>query len=178
MRRSGGTWTLLALLALLTVALAASATRSVLVASGTLTPALDASDRATLAKLGVLDSGGLRLSEAVSAAISGAVGLLCLVLLLGLLAWKPWAREGTMGLFGLTGALLLIFAVAGTTVTPRGSNARVGIVAALAVLAVAALCVSPPVRRDFELREVQRQLRAREAATAKRIASRRFTPPG
>lgn len=170
LRRGRSTWSLLALTALVTALPVLSATRSVLTALGVLE--VDApSLRGGLVGFGLLnDERSVRVAEGFAALVSVPVAVTCLIVLLGLLTWRDWAREAALGVFGLIGLLLLVFSVNGLTQDPPGQNAGLGVVGSLLVLGVAALAMSPGVRDDFERRRLQKALREREAAAAARRA--------
>jgi hypothetical protein len=169
-RRGPVTWLLLALAGLLTAVPAVSAVLSVLTAAGLREARIDEDARRDYAAVGLLDEQGLRVMEGMAALVTVPVAIACLAVLLGLARWKPWAREGALGLFGLTSLLLLALSLSGLTQDPPGRHAGLGVLGSLVVLAVAVLTVSPPVRRDFERREVVRALRERQAAAAARRA--------
>lgn len=171
-RRSAGTWLLLGLVAVLTAAPAAVAVRSVLVASGTVAVDLAGMDRQQLAASGVTSVRGLQVTEAFSAAAFGAVALVCLILLVGLLRWRDWARESAMGVFGLGGLVLVVFSAVGLTAGAAAPRASEGVLAGLVVLGVAVLCIAPPVRSDFERQQVRRAVLARAAYAARRASGR------
>ena len=169
LRRSPATWFLLALAGFLTALPLVSAVTSVLKAAGVLDVDREAALRDGLAAVGVFnDERSLRIAEGFAAVVSIPVAITCLIVLLGLLTWREWAREATLGVFGLTGLLLLVFSLNG--LSQNGRNAGLGLVVSLLVLGVAALVLSPPVRDDFERRRLQQELRAREALTAARRA--------
>ena len=167
--RSAASWWLLVLAALVTALPVASATLSLLRVTGALDVEVDPRD-GTYGALGFFDERGLRVAEGISLVVTLPVALACLVVLVGLVAQQEWAREGALGVFGLSGLLLLVFSLNGLSQDPPGQNADLGLAAALLVLAVAGLTLSPGVRRDFEQRQIAKQVREREAATAARRA--------
>lgn len=170
LRRSPATWTLLGLATLVSAMPVASAITSVLKAAGVLGVADDAADARRLGALGFFDERGIRIAEGMAAVVSVPVALTCVLVLLGLLLWKDWAREAALGVFGLTGAFLLLLSLNGLTFDPRPRYAGLGVLLSLMVCAVAAMTLSPGVRNDFEARRLQKELREREAATAARRA--------
>ena len=170
LRRSPATWTLLGLATLVTAMPVASAVTSVLKASGVLGVADDTADARRLGALGFFDERGIRVAEGMAAVVSVPVAITCLLVLLGLATWKDWAREAALGVFGLIGAFLLLLSLNGLTFDPRPRYAELGVLLSLMVCGVAALVLSPGVRNDFEARRLQKELRAREAATAARRA--------
>lgn len=172
--RSAATWSLLALATLVTGLPVVSAVSSALKAAGVLAVDRSASTQDGAGTLGFFDERSLRVAEGFAAVVSIPVALTCLVVLAGLLTWRDWAREATLGVFGLTGALLLIFSLNGLTFDPPPRHAGIGVLGSLLVLGVAALALTPGVRKDFEARRLQTELRAREAAAAARRA--RTTP--
>lgn len=169
LRRSPATWLLLALATFLTALPVTSAVGSVLKAAGVLDVDREAALQDGLAVVGIFnDERSLRIAEGFAAVVSIPVAITCLLVLGGLIAWKEWAREAALGVFGLTGLLLLVFSLNGLSQGAR--NGGLGLVVSLLVLGVAGLVLTPGVREDFERRRLQRELREREAATAARRA--------
>ena len=168
--RSPATRALLFLASFLTTLSLVSAVRSALTAAGVLDAQLEPALREEYAAVGVLDEYGLRVSEGVAAVVTVPVAVTCLIVVLGLFAWKEWAREGALGVFGLLGLFLLVMSLTGLVQDPPARQADLGVLASLVVLSVAALAYSAPVQRDFERREIARNLRERRAATAARQA--------
>ncbi len=170
-RRSGATWCLLALTAVLAALPVASAAQSLLRVAGVLDVDREAAIRNGLSAVGLFgDERGLRVAEGFAAGVTVPVSLTALAVLYGLVTWREWAREGALGVFGLVGAGLLVLSLAGATADPPGRNAGWGVLGSLLVLAVAAVAVSPPVRRDWERKQIERQVAERAAATAARRA--------
>jgi hypothetical protein len=175
LRRGPATWTMLGLAAALSALPVASAVGSVLKAAGVLAVDPEAALDDGLAAVGIVaEERSLRVAEGFAALVSVPVAITCLLVLYGLLAWKDWSREATLGVFGLSGMFLLVMSLNG--LAQGGPRAGVGVVGSLLVLGVAGLAVSPGVRDDFERRRLQRELRAREAATAAR--RQRLDSPG
>lgn len=170
LRRSPTTWSLLGLAALVSALPVASAVSSVLKAAGVLDVADDTTDARRLGALGFFDERGIRIAEGMAAVVSVPMAITCVLVLTGLALWKDWAREAALGVFGLTGAFLLLLSLNGLTFDPRPRYAGLGVLVSLLVCAVAALTLAPGVRNDFEARRLQRELREREAATAARRA--------
>lgn len=168
-RRSPSSWWLLVLAALVTALPVGSAALSALRASGAVDVRVDPAE-GSAGTFGFFDEQGLRVAEGLSLLVTLPVAIACLVVLAGLCAQREWAREGALGLFGLSGLLLLIFSLNGLTSEPRGEHADLGLAGSLLVLAVGALTISPGVRRDFERHQIAEQVRQREAATAARRA--------
>jgi len=170
-RRSGATWCLLALTAVLTALPVASAVQSLLRVAGVLDVDREAAIRNGLSAVGLFgDERGLRIAEGFAAGVTVPVSLTALAVLYGLVTRREWAREAALGVFGLVGAGLLVLSLAGATADPPGRNAGWGVLGSLLVLGVAALAVSPPVRRDWERKQIERQVAERAAATAARRA--------
>ena len=171
LRRGPATWSLLALTTFLTALPVVSAVGSVLKAAGVVAVDRSAAVENRLADVGILnDERSLRIAEGYAAVVSVPVAVTCLLVLYGLVRWKDWSREATLGVFGLAGLFLLVLSVNGLTQDPPGRHAGLGVVVSLLVLAAAALAFSPGVRDDFERRRLQRELREREAAAAARAA--------
>ena len=167
--RSASSWWLLVLATLVTALPLGNAVLSALRAAGVVEVEVDP-EEGTAGAFGFFDEQGLRVAEGLSLLVTLPVATACLVVLVGLFARREWAREGALGVFGLSGLLLLVFSLNGLTSEPRGENADLGLAASLLVLTVAALAVSPGVRRDFEQHQIAQQVREREAATAARRA--------
>jgi len=178
-RRSGATWSLLALTAALTALPVASAVQSLLRVAGVLQVDREEAIRNGLSSVGLFgDERGLRVAEGFSAGVTVPVGLTALAVLYGLATWKDWAREAALGVFGLVGAGLLVLSLAGATADPPGRNAEWGVLGSLLVVGVAALAMSPPVRRDWEHKQIERQAAERAAATAARRARQQSRSSG
>lgn len=167
LRRSGATWSLLAVTGGLTAAAVFAVVQSVLRATGVVAVTDEQSLDSGIGQYGLFGAEGLRTAEGLSLLVTVPIAVACLVLLVGLVRFRPWAREGVLGMFGLGGSCLLLFAVAGTTQDTLPLSA---LALAFALLAAAALTLTPGVRDDLEARRLQEELRAREAATAARRA--------
>lgn len=171
LKRSGTTRWLLALTAVLTAIPVTSAVTSVLKAAGYLGVDREQAIEDGLGAVGFYgDERGLRIAEGYAAVLSIPVAVSCVVVLLGLLTWKEWAREAVLGVFGIGGVLLLVFSINGLTFDPPARGAGVGVLVGVLVLGVAVLAMTRPVQQDFSRRRIQQQLREREAATAARRA--------
>jgi hypothetical protein len=168
-RRSASCWWLLVLAALVTALPVGNAVLSALRAAGVVAVEVDP-EEGSAGTFGFFDEQGLRVAEGLSLLVTLPVAVACLVVLVGLAGLREWAREGALGVFGLSGLLLLVFSLNGLTSEPPGKHAGLGLAASLLVLGVAALALSPGVRRDFEQRQIAQQVREREAATAARRA--------
>ncbi len=168
-RRGPASWWLLVLATLVTALPVGNAVLSALRASGVLGVEVDPAEGGAGA-FGFFDEQGLRIAEGISLLVTLPVAIACLVVLVGLFGQREWAREGALGVFGLGGLLLLVFSLNGLTTDPPGEHAGLGVAGSLLVLSVAALALSPGVRRDFERRVIAQQVREREAATAARRA--------
>ena len=176
-RRSWPTWLLLALCAGCAALTTASAARSVLIVIGVdaVDPALTASARERAASqgatglIGPLDAGGLRVAEGISLLVSLPAALLCLALLLGVATWRTWALDTVLGVYGITGALLVVFAGAG--LVNDAPNAALGLLGGLAALGVAGLAVCPPVRADADRVRIAGEVQERHRLTALRDRS-------
>ena len=147
-----------------------SAVGSVLKAAGVIGVDGDAVVTDDLGAMGFFDERGIRVAEGFAALVSIPVAVSCVIVLIGLATFRDWAREATLGVFGLIGAFLLILSLNGLTFDPRPRYAGLGVVLSLLVVGVAALVLTPGVREDFEARRLQKALREREAATAARRA--------
>lgn len=165
-RRGPASWWLLVLATLVTALPVGSAVLSVLRVTGVV--AIETDER--YGSFGFFDEQGVRVAEGMSLLLTLPLAVACIAVLIGLALQREWAREGALGVFGLSGLLLLVFSLNGLTQEPRGENADLGLLASLLVLSVAALAFSPGVRRDFERRVIAQQVRERQAAAAARRA--------
>lgn len=147
-----------------------SAVQSLLKASGIITVTDEDALESGVGRYGFFGARGLRIVEGLNLVATLPIAVSCLVLLMGLVMFRPWAREGALGLFGLGGSFLLIFSLSGVMQDPSSWRVQRGLALSLTVVATAALVLSPGVRNDFEARRLQKELRAREAATAARRA--------
>lgn len=171
LHRSLSTWALLALTSLVTAFPVVSAVRSVLIAVGVVAVELPAELR-RLAGFGLLpDDRSVRVLEGYAAFVSVPVALVCLLILVGLIRWRQWAREAVLGVYGLGGLLLLLFSLDGLAQPEPGRNAALGVLASLLLLATTALAFSPGVASDFERPRLRKELRERQAAEAARRAA-------
>ena len=159
-RRSAATWCLLALVAGLTALPVVSVTRSALVATGVLdlAPGTAAGSRAGL--VGVYGEDALRNAEGFAAVlVTGPAAVVGLLVLVGLVLWRAWAREAALALFGLLGGLLCVVAVAGLAGDAR--NAGAGLAVGVLMLGTAGLAMSPPVCADFDRWRIAGEARER-----------------
>ena len=169
--RSPATWLVVGVTAVVTAALSAYVTVSVLTATGLrgVDPAVTSGRDA--AALGLDDAQAVRTAEGLSTVITVPAALVCLVLLVGLLRWRPWAREALGGVFGLVGGMLCLLGLGSVT-----GGARDGLpvlAAGLLLLGAVALAVSRPVREDFARREIAAQVRQRRRWEAERAQRER-----
>ena len=176
-RRSRTTWLLLALCAGSAALTTVSATRSVLVVTGAVAvdPDLVASARdsadgeSALGLVGSLDAEGLRVAEGISLLVSLPAALLSLALLLGVATWRSWALDTVLGVYGIVGAVLVIFATAG--LAGDAPHAALGLVAGLVAIGMAGLAVCPPVRADADHVRIAAEVRERRRLAALRDRS-------
>ena len=166
-RRSTPTWLLLAISAAVAAVTVVSATRSVLTAAGWREVDDEELTRAALA--GLFGEQQVRSAELFVSLVTVPVAVAATLLLLGLLTWRSWAREAVLGVYGLVGALLVVFSAAGLAGEAR--NAGVGLVVGVLLLAVAALAVSPPVAGDFDRKRIADEVRERKRREQERRRS-------
>ena len=170
-RRSGTTWAALSLATAVAAVPVASATSSALKALGVVDVSRQAALDARLGDAGFsYDERGIRTAEGVAALVEGPVAVAFLIVLAGLWTWRPWAREGAFGVYGLGGAALSVLSLSGLSQDPPGRNAGLGLLVGLAALAVVVLLLLPPARADAERRVVERRVRQRQADAAARRA--------
>ena len=172
-RRSPATWSLLLLTAALTALPLVSLLRSTLVLTGAvdLAPGTAARSRAGLA--GIYGEDALRNAEGVAALlVTGPATVVGLLVLVGLVTWRGWAREAALGVFGLTGTLLCLLSLVG--LSEQAPNAVLGLVGGLLLLVAAGLAVSPPVAGDFDRTRIADEVRER----VRRQQERQSRAPG
>ena len=165
--RSAATWSLLLLAAGSTALPLVSFVRSTLVLTGVveLAPGTAARSRAGLA--GVYGEDALRNAEGIAAVlVTGPAALVGLLVLVGLLTWRSWAREAALGVFGLVGALLCLLSAVG--LSEQAPNAPLGLLAGVLLLVAAGLAVSPPVCADFDRRRIAAEVRERARRSQER----------
>lgn len=166
-QRSRATWFLLLLAAALTALPMVSVLRSVLVVTGVVELAPGTAARAGTGLAGVFDEDALRNAEGIVALlVTGPAAVVGLLVLVGLLTWRSWAREAALGVFGLTGALLCLLSFAG--LSEQAPNAPLGLLAGLMLLLAAGLAVSPPVCADFDHKRIADEVRERARRTQER----------
>jgi hypothetical protein len=168
-RRGPATWAAITVTAALTAVVGASAVASVLRATGVLSVDRAAALQSRVGDVGFsYDEAGLRTAEGFAALVSVPVFVVCVVLLVGLLRWRDWAREGVYGVFGLAGFLLVALSLVGLRQDPPGRNAGTGLLVGLVVLGVVGMLLTPSSREDFDRKALQRALRERERARTAR----------
>ena len=157
--RSPATWLLLLLCTLATALPGAFAAGSLLTALGV--REVDARDAALSGAglVGVYGEQAVRNAEGFAGVAVGSAAVVSLVLLVGLVRWRTWAREATLAVFGLLGAFLCLFATAG--VVGEARNGGLGLLGGLLLLLTAGLAVSPPVAGDFDRQRIAGEVRER-----------------
>lgn len=168
--RSPWTWALLALTAVVSAVPAWTAGRSLLRVAGVDAVTDQEAIDSGVGAFGFFGAEGLRVIEGLSLVVMLPIAVACLCVLVGLWRWRPWAREGALGVFGISGAVLAVFALSAVQQDTGDGRPLFALSLVATTLAVAGLALSPGVRDDFERREVERQARERAAATAARKA--------
>lgn len=130
------------------------AVRSGLTAAGVVDVGTDAV--ASAGAFSVFDEATYRRLEVIPTVVGGLACVVALALLVGLLTWRTWAREATLGVYGLVGALLCVLALGG-----QGPGSGAGFAASLGLLLTAGLAVSPPVAADFDRVRIAAEVRDR-----------------
>lgn len=159
--RSPATLLLLALAALSAAVPLSMAVRAALTSAGVLE--VDPDAVASAGALGVFSESAYRDLEVVTAVIGGLAAVVAVVLLVGLLLWRSWAREAVLGVYGLVGALLCVLALGG-----QGPGSGAGLAAGLVLLLTAGLAVTPPVCTDFDRVRIAAEVRERRRLEARR----------
>jgi hypothetical protein len=158
--RSAATWLLLLLCAIATALPAVFAVSSLLTALGV--REVDAREAALSGAglVGVYGADAVRTSEGFAAVLVGAAAVVGLILLVGLVRWRTWAREATLAVFGLVGVFLCLFSTAG--VAGEARNGGLGLLGGVLLLGAAGLAVSPPVCADFDRQRIAGEVRERQ----------------
>jgi hypothetical protein len=167
------TWTVIAASAAITGPLAVVGTVAFLRAAGVLEVDVEQAIRDGVSSVGIPTSiSGLRIAEGFLALVALPLAVVGLILTLGLVALRAWAREAAIGVFGLSGAFLALLGVYGLAQDTPGENSLVGLLAGLTVGGVAGLLLSPPCSNDVDRAETARRVRAMRAAEQARLAAR------
>jgi hypothetical protein len=90
---------------------------------------------------------------AVVLLVASGLGVLVAV---GVLLRRSWAREGALGLFGIFALLALASGLRGVTAEPPARNAGWAILVAAVDIAVVVLLLHPLTSRDFQVAEMRR----------------------
>lgn len=88
---------------------------------------------------------------------------LALLLAVGVLARRGWARETALATFGLFALVALASGLRGISADPPGRNAGWAIVVGLVDVAITVLLMLPATARDFQLAEFRRERRRARA---------------
>ena len=167
-RRRGATWTVLVFSTATTAFALLVGVRALLRAAGVVGIDVAAEVQGGAGSAGIFDEEQIRNTDGMFAMIILGVALACLVLTVGLATFRPWAREGALGLFGLGGLALGLLSFSGLG---RGApNAPLGLALGITLLAVAALVATPACAGDFHraaLRRAQRKENKRRGASAR-----------
>lgn len=151
------------------VLLLLAGTRAYLRMAGVLSIDMSDDARRRAGQMGLFTIEERRTAEGLTAVLALGACLLCVVLAIGLLRLRSWAREGVMGVFGLGGVAVALLSLAG--LGRDAANAMEGLVAGVVMLGVGALALAPSCARDVGRNEVLRA-RRREAAYQQRRARR------
>ena len=157
--RSAATWSLLLLTGALTALPLTSAVRSLLVLTGVDELASGTAARSRAGLAGIYGEDALRNAEGLAVLVTAPVALVGLLVLVGLLTWRSWAREAALGVHGLLGALLCLLSAVG--LSHAAPNAALGLLAGGLLLVCAGLAVSPPVCADFDRKRIADEVRER-----------------
>lgn len=168
-QRRAATWSLLLLAAAFAALPLLSFVRSALVLTGVVELAPGAAARSRAGLAGIYGEDALRNAEGMAAAlVTGPSSLVALLVLVGLLTWRGWAREAALGVYGLSGALLCLLSFVG--LSESAPNAPLGVLGGVLLLVAAGLAVTPPVCADFDRRRIAAEVRERARRTQERQA--------
>jgi hypothetical protein len=116
-----------------------------------------------------LGMGGVRGTQGIGGAASnasaiigiaiGAVVILSVVILVGLVFRQAWAREAGVVIYGLLGLLSIAVSLGGLSADPPAPSAWVGMLNGLANFAVVGLLLTPATAQDFRRKERARATR-------------------
>ena len=130
--------------------------------------ALDEEHVRRSAVAGIFGEEQVRNAELFAALVTIPTAVLAVLLLVGLVTWRVWAREAVLGVFGLSGAVLVL--LAGSGMASDAPRAGRGLAGGLLLLAIAGLAVSPRVALDFDRRRIAAEVRERHRRQAERLA--------
>ncbi len=111
---------------------------------------VSAEERSAMVSLGLptgsRETGTLALISGVVVVVTSLIGV---VVAVGLLARREWAREAGIGLFSILGIILGAVALGGLLADPPAPGAGLGLALAVAQLAVAGLLLTQQTEDDF-----------------------------
>ena len=89
-------------------------------------------------------------ASAIIALLFGAVTLLTVIIIIGLILRQGWARESGIVVFGFLGIVSLAPSLSGVMADPPAPSAWLGVLTGLANLAIVGLLLLPRTARDFD----------------------------
>ncbi len=111
---------------------------------------LGAAERSSMVSLGLPTSSRETSTLAlISGVVVVGVSLVAVVVVVGILARREWAREAGIGLFAILGIILGAVALGGLLADPPASGAALGMTLAVGQLAVAGLLLTHQTEDDF-----------------------------
>jgi hypothetical protein len=104
------------------------------------------------------------------AAVTLTLSALALVLALGVFRRREGAHHAAIGVFGAMGAVALLTSLQGVLADPPAPNARFGVMAGLANVAIVVLLIQRSTATDFERAESARSMKKRAKMDRRRQA--------
>jgi hypothetical protein len=95
-------------------------------------------------------SGAAQNASVMVGLVFGAVVVVSLIVIIGLILRQSWAREAGMVIYGFLGLLALATSLSGITADPPAPSAWLGVLTGLANLAVVVLLLMRSSARDFD----------------------------
>lgn len=103
--------------------------------------------------LGGERGGSAATASGIIGLVIGAVVVVSVIVIAGLVLRRPWAREAAFGLYGFLGVVAIMVSVGGLMADPPQSSAWFGLLSGAASLSVVALLLARPTGRDFNAAE-------------------------
>ena len=100
-------------------------------------------------------------ASGIIAFVFGAVTLVSAIIIIGLILRQSWARESGMMVYGFLGIASLAASVSGIMADPPADSAWLGLLTALATLAIVGLLLLPVTAKNFDPIQQRRRRRAR-----------------
>ena len=89
-------------------------------------------------------------ASALVGMLFGAVDVVSMILIVGLIRRQSWARESAIVVYGFLGIVAIGASLAGMAADPPAPSAWLGIITGFANIAIVGLLLLPPTARDFD----------------------------